>query len=101
GSNEISTRTQHAPYAIHNVGRGQPVTLESFVQAIEQATGRQAMRHYEPLQLGDMQHTWADCRSLVAATGYTPQVGIQEGVARFVHWYREYFAVPSNRIPSS
>lgn len=85
-------QAQAAPCAIHNVGRGQPVALESFVQAIEQATGRQAIRHYEPLQLGDMQHTWADCSSLFAATGYTPQVDIREGVARFVNWYRRYFA---------
>ena len=85
------TTTPGTPYVIHNIGRGQPVALESFVQAIEEATGRQAIRHYEPLQVGDMQRTWADCSSLFAATGYTPQVDIREGVARFVDWYREYF----------
>lgn len=92
------TTSQGVPYAIHNVGRGQPVALESFVQAIEQSTGRHAIRHYEPLQVGDMQHTWADCSSLFAATGYTPQVDVPEGVARFVDWYREYFALRSDRI---
>lgn len=95
---QVPMQAKGAPYAIHNVGRGQPVALESFVQAIEQATGRQAIRRYEPLQLGDMQHTWADCSSLFAATGYTPQVDIQEGVARFVDWYRKYFAVRSDSI---
>lgn len=97
-SHEGSAQAQAAPCALHNVGRGQPVALESFVQAIEQATGRQAIRHYEPLQVGDMRHTWADCNSLFAATGYTPQVDIPEGVARFVDWYRKYFTVRSDSV---
>ena len=100
GAASGAANLRRAPCAIYNVGRGQPVSLESFVQAIEQATGRRAIREYAPLQPGDLQHTWADCRSLVAATGYTPQVGVQEGVARFVQWYMRYFNVPAANAPA-
>ena len=81
------------PHRVFNIGRGQPVQLVDFIAAIEQATGRVALRNMMPMQPGDVPVTWADTSALFAATGYRPQVAMEEGVARFVAWYRHYYQV--------
>ncbi len=81
-----------APYRIFNIGRGEPVQLEDFISAIEEALGKEAIRTYLPMQPGDVEATWADTGTLEAATGYAPQVSVAEGVARFIRWFREYYA---------
>jgi len=81
------------PHRIFNIGRGQPVQLVDFIAAIEQATGRVAVRNMMPMQPGDVPVTWADTSSLFAATGYRPEVAMTDGVARFVEWYRHYYRV--------
>lgn len=81
------------PHRIFNIGRGQPVQLVDFIAAIEQATGRVAVRNMMPMQPGDVPVTWADTSALFAATGYRPEVAMTDGVARFVEWYRHYYRV--------
>jgi len=64
-----------------------------FVRAIESATGCTAQCDYQPMQPGDVPRTWADTEALFAVTGYRPAVGVEEGVARFVAWYRDFYQV--------
>ncbi|MFG6137160.1 NAD-dependent epimerase [Halomonas sp. B23F22_10] len=85
--------TSHAPYALYNIGHGSPVALMDFVRAVEAATGQVALCDLKPMQPGDVPRTWADTEALFEATGYRPKVGVEEGVARFVAWYRDYYGV--------
>ena len=78
-----------APARVLNVGNSQPVPLSEFVASIERATGRTALRHLLPMQMGDVPDTWADVSKLQALTGYTPQTAIGDGVQRFVDWFRD------------
>ncbi|MCI0511188.1 UDP-glucuronate 4-epimerase [Chromohalobacter marismortui] len=82
-----------APFALYNIGHGSPVALMDFVQALERATGRTAHCDFKPMQPGDVPRTWADTEALFDATGYRPTVGVEEGVARFVDWYRGFYRV--------
>ncbi|WP_046078586.1 NAD-dependent epimerase [Halomonas sp. HG01] len=82
-----------APYALYNIGHGSPVSLMDFVHAVEVATGREAICDFQPMQPGDVPRTWADTEALFNLTGYCPRVGVEEGVRRFVAWYREYYGV--------
>ncbi len=82
-----------APYRIVNIGNSNKVRLEDFIDAIEAATGRKAIRNYMDIQPGDVPATWADAELLRNLTGYSPQTDVREGVARFVSWYRDYYAV--------
>jgi UDP-glucuronate 4-epimerase len=82
-----------APYALYNIGYGAPVSLMSFIRALENATGREAICEYLPMQPGDVPRTWADTEALLKATGYRPKVHVEEGVKRFVEWYRGFYNV--------
>ena len=80
-----------APYRIYNIGNEQPVELLRYIEVLEQCLGRKAQMDLLPLQPGDVPDTEADVSDLIAATGYRPQVGVEQGVANFVDWYRSYY----------
>ncbi|MEO6093232.1 MAG: NAD-dependent epimerase/dehydratase family protein [Novosphingobium sp.] len=80
-----------APFRIVNIGNSEKVPLLDFIDAIEQAVGRDAIRNYLPMQKGDVPATWADATLLQRLTGYRPRTGYREGVAQFVAWFREYY----------
>lgn len=80
-----------APWRVVNIGNSDKVRLEDFIDAIEAATGRRAIRNYMEMQQGDLPATWADTRLLQTLTGYAPQTDMRDGVARFVEWYRTYY----------
>ncbi|GAB3727310.1 NAD-dependent epimerase [Luteimonas pelagia] len=80
-----------APYRIFNIGNEQPVELLRYIEVLEQCLGRKAVMEMLPLQAGDVPDTEADVSDLAAATGYRPVVPVEEGVARFVEWYRDYY----------
>jgi UDP-glucuronate 4-epimerase len=82
--------TSYAPWRIYNIGHSEPVELMTVVQLLEEAIGREAIRDFEPMQPGDVPATYADVDDLAAAVGFQPRVSINEGVCRFVAWYREY-----------
>jgi UDP-glucuronate 4-epimerase len=84
--------TSDAPFRLYNIGNGAPVELLDFIAALERALGRPAVRELLPLQPGDVPDTWADTARLEAATGWRPQVGVDEGVQRFVDWFRGWEA---------
>jgi UDP-glucuronate 4-epimerase len=80
-----------APYRIYNIGNERPVELLRYIEVLEQCLGRKATMEMLPLQPGDVPDTEADVSELIAAVGYRPVVTVEEGVGRFVAWYREYF----------
>ncbi len=85
--------TSSAPWRIYNIGHGQPLPLMESIERLEQCLGVTAKKDYLPMQPGDMETTSADVSGLFEAVGYCPQMGVHEGVARFVSWYREYYAI--------
>jgi UDP-glucuronate 4-epimerase len=82
-----------APWRVVNIGNGAPVQLMDFVLAIEKATGREAQKIFLPMQPGDVPATWADASLCEALIGPLPRTDIQEGVQRFVDWYRDYYQI--------
>ena len=84
-----------APYRIYNIGNEQPVELLRYIEVLEQCLGRKAQMEMLPLQAGDVPDTEADMSALAAAVGYSPSVPVEQGVANFVRWYRDYYRVPA------
>lgn len=82
-----------APYKVFNIGNNQPVKLMTFIEAIEKATGKTAVKQFLPMQAGDVPATYADIDDLQAAVGFKPATPIEEGMQRFVDWYRGYYSV--------
>ena len=82
-----------APFRVFNIGNHDPVQLMDFVAAIETTLGMSAQKNFMPLQDGDVPATYADTEALNAWTGFAPATSVQEGVARFVAWYRDYYRV--------
>jgi UDP-glucuronate 4-epimerase len=80
-----------APYRLYNIGNNSPVELTDFIGAIEKALGKEAKKNLLPMQPGDVPATWADVGDLARDFGYAPTVKIEEGVEKFVAWYREYY----------
>jgi UDP-glucuronate 4-epimerase len=84
-----------APYRLYNIGASDPVQLTDFIEAIEHALGRTAIKELVPMQPGDVPATYADVADLVEDFGTQPETPLQEGIDRFVAWYRgHYGAVP-------
>jgi UDP-glucuronate 4-epimerase len=80
-----------APHRVYNIGNGRAVDLMRFIAVLEEALGRTAEKNMMPMQPGDVKETWADTSDLEAATGWKPGTSIEDGVKRFVAWYREYY----------
>ena len=81
-----------APYRIYNIGNEQPVELLRYIEVLEQCLGRKAQMELLPLQAGDVPDTEADVSELIAQVGYRPVVSVEDGVANFVRWYRDYYS---------
>ncbi len=85
--------SSRAPYRIYNIGNNNPVGLMHFIACIERATGRTASKTFLPMQPGDVPETYADVAALTAAVGFKPSTPIEDGIERFVAWYRDYYGV--------
>jgi UDP-glucuronate 4-epimerase len=85
--------SSNAPYRVFNIGNNSPVKLMEFIDAIETATGRQAVKNFLPMQPGDVPATFADVNELAKWPGFCPSTPVSEGIDRFVRWYRGYFGV--------
>ena len=85
--------TSYAPYRIYNIGNNSPVELMRYIEVIEECLGKKAEKHFMPLQPGDVPATFADIDDLSRDFGFHPCTSIEEGIARFVKWYREYYRV--------
>lgn len=82
-----------APYKVFNIGNSEPVQLELFINAIEKALGKTAVKDYMPIQPGDVEATYADVSDLESVTKFSPQTSVELGVQRFVDWYKNYYKV--------
>jgi UDP-glucuronate 4-epimerase len=85
--------TSQVPYRLYNIGNNNPVELEHLISVLEHHLGREAIRNYAPLQVGDVPETYADVDDLARGVGFSPSTSIEDGVGRFVHWYRDYHGV--------
>ena len=83
-----------APYRLYNIGNHRSVQLMDFVAAIEKALGREAKKNFLPLQPGDVPATYADVSDLKRDIGFEPNTPLEEGIRRFVAWYRDYNKIP-------
>lgn len=85
--------TSNAPYRLFNIGNNDSVKLADFIGAIEQATGKQAIKELYPLQPGDVPDTFADVSELEKQVGYRPKTSVTQGVNTFIAWYRDFYKV--------
>lgn len=85
--------TSYAPNRVYNIGNNTPVELLRFIEVLEEKLGKKAVMNLMPIQPGDVPATCADVDDLMADVGFTPCTSIEEGIGRFVAWYREYFKV--------
>ena len=90
-ANEPDASRSNAPWRVFNIGCERPVELLRYIEVIEECTGREAIKNMLPMQPGDVKATYADVSALVDAVGYRPQVSLEEGMQRFVDWYRDYY----------
>jgi UDP-glucuronate 4-epimerase len=92
-SDDPDPATSSAPYRIYNIGNNEPVELMKYIEVLEQCLGRKAEKNMLPMQPGDVPDTYADSQVLVDAVGYKPSTSVEEGIARFVDWYVDYYNV--------
>lgn len=85
--------TSKAPYKIYNIGNNQPVELKHYIAVLEDSLGKKAIQNFLPLQLGDVPDTYADVEALVKDVDYKPQTQVEDGIANFVKWYKDYYSI--------
>lgn len=85
--------TSMAPWRVYNIGNNSPVELMDYIAALESALGKTAIKELLPLQAGDVPDTYADVDDLVEQFHYKPDTSIEDGISRFVAWYRDYFKI--------
>ncbi len=90
-ANAPTIATSFAPYRIFNIGNSSPVNLSEYIETLEEALGKKAIRELLPLQAGDIPSTHADVSHLQHATGYKPSTTVREGIHAFVKWYQDYY----------
>lgn len=83
--------SSNAPWQIYNIGRGEPIELLHYIELMEQVLGKTTSKELLPAQPGDVEATFADIDTLVADTGYTPKISIQQGLQQFAGWYMDYY----------
>jgi UDP-glucuronate 4-epimerase len=82
-----------APFRLYNIGGGRPVRVSRLVEVLEKALGRKAEKRVLPMQPGDVAATRADTDAFQRDTGFTPTTSIEQGVPKFVRWYREFYGI--------
>ena len=90
---EGTPATSSAPYRVYNIGNSNPVTLMDYITALETSLGKVAQKNMMPMQPGDVLETSADTKALYDVIGFKPQTSVQDGVQRFVDWYKAFYKV--------
>ncbi|MGB9499611.1 MAG: NAD-dependent epimerase [Dissulfuribacterales bacterium] len=85
--------TSYKPYLIYNIGNNNPVELTEFIEAIENALGQKADRELMDIQPGDVAETYANIDDLYNSVGFKPETSIEEGIGKFIEWYKSYYQV--------
>ena len=83
--------TSYIPYKVYNIGNNNPVELNTFIETIEKALGREAQKEFQDLQPGDVVATYADVDDLMNDVGFKPRTPIQTGIEQFVEWFKTYY----------
>lgn len=83
--------TSYAPYKVYNIGNNKPEALMTFIRTIERKLGMEAKLEFMPMQPGDVEATYADIEDLSRDVGFAPSTSLDEGIGRFVDWYRSYY----------
>ena len=83
--------TSQGPYRLYNIGNNSPVELMHYIETLERCLGVTADKELLPLQPGDVPDTYADVDDLVADFDYKPATSVEDGIASFVRWYRDYY----------
>ena len=83
--------TSYAPYRLYNIGNNSPVELMEMIEILEDCLGMEAEKNFMPMQPGDVQKTYADVEDLIEDVDFRPDTSLEEGIASFVAWYREYY----------
>jgi UDP-glucuronate 4-epimerase len=94
-SGDPDAATSAAPYRLYNIGNNSPVELGRLVEVLESALGVSATKRLLDMQPGDVPATYADVDALARDVGFRPSTSIEDGVKRFVEWYREFYDVPA------
>jgi len=92
-SDAPDSASSNAPYRLYNIGNNQPVELMHYIEVLEDCLGMKAEKNMLPLQPGDVPATYADVTDLVRDVGYKPDMSVEQGIANFVAWYRDYYQV--------
>lgn len=92
GTNE-EINSSFAPYKIYNIGNNNPIKLEKFINVLEEKIGQEAKKIYIEMQNGDVKNTYADTKELEKAINYKATTNIEEGLERFVDWYKSFYKV--------
>ena len=90
---EVKAGGSTSPHAVYNIGNNRSEDLMRVVQLLEQETGHKALLDPKPMQIGDVRETFADISAIERDHGFQPRTSIDEGVPRFVAWYREYHGI--------
>ena len=85
--------TSWAPHRIYNIGNANPTSLMNYISAIEDCLGLKAKKEFLPLQMGDVPSTSSDCSELESWIGYKPRTSVNDGVRKFVEWYRGFYGI--------
>lgn len=88
---DINQSTSNAQYKVHNIGNSSPVKLMDFIETIEKALGKDAVKEYLDMQPGDVYKTYADVSELEKDFGYSPNTPLSEGIGKFVKWYGNFY----------
>jgi UDP-glucuronate 4-epimerase len=91
--NNPDSASSFAPYKLYNIGNNKPVELLRFIEVIEEMMGKKAIKNFMPMQPGDVPETFADVDDLINAVGFKPNTSIEEGISKFVNWYKDYYKI--------
>ena len=83
--------TSYCPWRLYNIGNNDKQKLLHYIDVLEDCLGKKAIRNYLPMQAGDVRATYANVDDLVREIGFKPQTTIEEGISKFVQWYRGYY----------
>lgn len=85
--------SSQAPYRIYNIGNNNPVELMTFIEVIEKAVGKKAVKNLLPMQAGDVEETYAEIEDLKQIAGFKPHTPLDKGIKEFVNWYKSYYSI--------
>jgi len=83
-----------APFRLYNIGNNQPVELMDFIEILERALNKKAIRNFLPMQAGDVIATYADINDLMHDIGFAPKTSLEQGIGHWVRWYKDYINIP-------